>query len=44
VKKNELANPEDIGFFGFRAELLLAANDSNLLQKFRFLGCGVVTP
>jgi hypothetical protein len=31
VKKNELANPKNVGFFGFGAELFLPANDSNLL-------------
>jgi hypothetical protein len=31
IKKNELANPENVGFFSFGAELFLPANDSNLL-------------
>jgi hypothetical protein len=31
IKKNELTNPEDIGFFSFGTELFLPANDSNLL-------------
>jgi hypothetical protein len=44
VKKNESANPEDIGFFRFRAQMLLAADDTNLFQEFWFLRCCGVTP
>jgi hypothetical protein len=44
VKQNESANPENIGFFGFGAEMLPATNDSNLFQEFWFLRCCGITP
>ena len=44
MKQNVLANPEDVGLVGFRAEMLLAARDPDLLQEAWFLWFVMLTP
>jgi hypothetical protein len=44
MKENELANPENIGFFRLRAVMLLATSNSDLFEQARFLGFSRVTP
>ena len=39
-----LADQEDVGLFGFRAEVLPAARDPGLLQEARFFWFMMLTP